>query len=99
MVKIIWSNRSLTDLQEIGDYISKDSVQYARLTLERIIGTAVILETHPLIGRKTPEINDPSVRELIIGSYRLIYKVAKRQNIYVLTVHHSSRLLRKRSIQ
>ena len=37
MVKIIWTNRSLADLQEIGDYISRDSVQYARLTLERII--------------------------------------------------------------
>jgi len=34
MVKIIWTSRALTDLQEIGEYISRDSVQYAGLTLE-----------------------------------------------------------------
>ena len=99
MVEIIWSNRSLIDLQEIGDYISKDSLHYARLTLERIIGATVVLETHPLIGRKVPEINDPSIREIIIGSYRLIYKVTNQINVNILTVHHSARLLKKRSIK
>jgi toxin ParE1/3/4 len=99
MVKIIWTNRSLTDLQEIGDYISLDSFQYARLTLERILDTASILETNPLIGRKVPEINDASIRELIIGSYRLIYKIEKRTQIFILTVHHSSRLLKKSVIK
>ena len=99
MVKIIWSDRSLIDLQEIGDYISKDSIQYARLTLERIIGSAVVLETHPLIGRKVPEINDNSIRELIIGSYRLIYKVPNQLQVNILTVHHSARLLKKRTIK
>ena len=44
MVKIIWTNRSLADLQETGDYVSRDSVQYARLTLERIISITGFLE-------------------------------------------------------
>jgi len=99
MVKIIWTNRSLTDLMEIGDYISRDSIQYARLTLERIIGAAAFLEINPLIGRKVPEINEASIRELIVGSYRLIYKVVKQPHIYILTVHHSARLLKKSAIK
>ena len=99
MVKIIWTNRSLADLQEIGDYISRDSVQYARLTLERIISVAGFLESNPFIGRKVPEINEPSIRELIIGSYRLIYKIVKEPRIYILTVHHSARLLKKSIIK
>jgi len=37
MVKIIWTQRSLTDLKSIAEYISKDSVKYASLTLERLI--------------------------------------------------------------
>jgi toxin ParE1/3/4 len=95
MVKIIWTNRALTDLAEIGDYISRDSYHYARLTIERILGTAKYIETNPLIGRKVPEINETSVRELIVGSYRLIYKIVKQSHVYILTIHHTSRVLKK----
>ena len=40
MVKVIWTARSLTDLEEIGTYIAKDSSNYAKLTLEKLIETA-----------------------------------------------------------
>ena len=99
MVKIIWTTRALTDLQEIGEYISRDSVQYAGLTLERIMETATYVKTNPLIGRKVPEINEKSIRELITGSYRFIYKIANQSNIYILTIHHSARLLKKRPLK
>jgi toxin ParE1/3/4 len=36
MVKIIWTQRALTDLKSIAEYISKDSVRYASLTLDKI---------------------------------------------------------------
>jgi len=42
MVKIIWTKRSLTDLKSIAEYISKDSVKYASLTLEKIIDVTKI---------------------------------------------------------
>jgi len=42
MVKIIWIKRSLTDLKSIAEYISKDSVKYASLTLEKIIDVTII---------------------------------------------------------
>ncbi len=37
MVKIIWTARSLSDLEDIGDFISKDSPRYAKLTLEKLL--------------------------------------------------------------
>jgi len=37
MVKIIWTGRALKDLEEIGEYIAKDSLKYAKLTLEFIL--------------------------------------------------------------
>jgi plasmid stabilization system protein ParE len=40
MAKVIWSARALQDLDEIGEYISKDSPKYAKLTLEKLIETA-----------------------------------------------------------
>ncbi len=37
MVKVNWSARSIKDLDEIAEYISKDSTKYAKLTIEKLI--------------------------------------------------------------
>ena len=37
MVKIIWTERSLSDLEDIAEFIAKDSNKYAKLTIEKII--------------------------------------------------------------
>ena len=37
MVKIIWAERALLDLEDIGEDISKDSIKYAKLTLEKLL--------------------------------------------------------------
>lgn len=44
MVKIIWTDRSLSDLEDIGDFISKDSPRYAKLTLESLLETAKMVQ-------------------------------------------------------
>jgi toxin ParE1/3/4 len=93
MVKVIWTDRSLKDLQEIGEYISKDSQKYAKLTLEKLIETAKLIEVSQLIGRVIPETNHEEIRELITGNYRIIYQEVGQEYAYVLTVHHTSRLL------
>ncbi len=92
MVKIVWTSRSLTDLEEIGDYISRDSHNYAMLTLEKLIETAKLIETNPLIGRVVPEVKQTNIREIITGNYRIIYQISNKGFAYVLTIHHSSRL-------
>jgi len=46
MVKIIWTQRYITDLKSIAEYISRDSVKYASLTLERIIDVTKHIETN-----------------------------------------------------
>jgi len=97
MVKIIWTERSVTDLKDIAEYIGKDSVRYAKLTIDKIIDKTSILEKQPLIGRIVPEINDKNIRELIIGNYRIIYEHHKLY-VNILTVHHSKRDLKKRDL-
>jgi toxin ParE1/3/4 len=93
MVKVIWTGRSLKDLQEIAEYISNDSATYAKLTIEKLIDTAKLIETSQLIGRIVPEVNQSDIRELITGHYRIIYQTVEKEYAYILTVHHSSRLL------
>jgi len=95
MVKIVWTSRSLNDLEEIGNYISKDSPKYAKLTLEKLIETAKLIEANPLIGRIVPEVKQKNIREIITGNYRIIYNIRDNRFAYILTVHHSSRLTSK----
>ena len=100
MVKIIWTQRSLFDLKSIAEYISKDSVKYASLTLERIIDVTRHLETNPRIGRMVPEMDkNDKIREIILGNYRIIFKITSTLTIHILTVHHSAKKFRQTSLR
>ena len=100
MVKIIWTQRSLDDLKSIAEYISKDSVKYAALTLERIIDVTKHLESNPRIGRMVPEIGkNDKIREIILGNFRIIYKITSILTIHILTVHHSAKRFRQTSLR
>ena len=93
MAKIVWTESALNDLDDIGEYIAKDSVRYAELTVAKLFESPDILETHPLAGKMVPELQNEAIRQLIIGSYRIIYQVDDDLRIEILTVHRSSRLL------
>ena len=96
MVKIIWTQRSLTDLKSIAEYISQDSIKYASLTIERLINFTKYIETNSRIGRMVPEMGRmDKFREIIQGNYRIIYKITNSQTAHILTVHHSSKRLRQ----
>ncbi|MBK6772708.1 MAG: type II toxin-antitoxin system RelE/ParE family toxin [Ignavibacteria bacterium] len=98
MVKVRWTKRALKDLEDIGNYITNDSFQYARLTLSKLINTDQLISENPAIGRIVPEVNDINIREIIKGSYRIIYQIKKPQQIEILTVFHSSRLLNEKDL-
>jgi toxin ParE1/3/4 len=100
MVKIIWTQRSLTDLKSIAEYISKDSAKYASLSIERIIDVTKHLENNPRIGRMVPELGrNDKIREIIFGNYRIIYKITSNLTVHILTVHHSAKRLRQTSLK
>ena len=100
MVKIIWTQRSLTDLKSTPEFISKDSAEYASLSLEKIISITTYLEKNPRIGRMVPEMGKTDkVREIIFGNYRIIYKITNPVSVHILTVHHSARRLRHTSLK
>jgi len=58
-----------------------------------------ILKSHPQAGRVVPEIESEEIRELIEGSYRIIYKVVSNSQVDILTIHHSARDLTQRTIE
>jgi toxin ParE1/3/4 len=99
VVKIIWSPQSLEDIDNIAHYIAKDSLKYAQIQVADFFESATILELYPKAGRIVPEHNKPDIRELIVGFYRLIYRISSTQQIDVLTIHHSRKQLISKNVR
>ncbi|MCA1746340.1 MAG: type II toxin-antitoxin system RelE/ParE family toxin, partial [Bacteroidales bacterium] len=89
----IWTDNALKDLDEIGEYISNDSVRYAEKTVEDLFFSTEILESHPKAGPVVPELPNISIRQLIVGNFRIVYEIISKSRIDVLTVHRTSRLI------
>lgn len=94
MAVIRWTNQSIEDLKNIFDYISKDSAKYAKLQIIRIREHTSIISKNPRIGRVVPELARQDIREIIYRSYRIIYLLKSDEIIEILTIHHSSRILK-----
>lgn len=95
MAKIRWTVGARRDLHEIINYIADDSPAYAINFAERIILAVDRLETFPKLGRIVPEYQDTNVRELIVGNYRVVYRI-QGDHIGIAAIAHASRdLLRK----
>ncbi len=47
MAKIKWTPQSLKDIDTIADFISKDSVHYARMFIEKVFNSVERLELFP----------------------------------------------------
>lgn len=93
MTQLIWTRRAIEDVHSIRQFIAQDSPHYAELVTQRLIVSVERLSTLPQSGRIVPEINDPTVREVIQGSYRIVYRLI-REEIHIVTVHHAARLFR-----
>lgn len=99
MVEIKWTPQAIEDINSIAEYIAKDSFRYAKIQTERFFDTAEILLTKPSIGRIVPEIKKTNIRELILGNYRIIYKIISTKRIDILTIHHSARRITKSKLK
>ena len=85
--RIVWSKRAVQDLETIAEYIAADSPAYASVVLKKIINQARTLADFPNIGRKVPEFDDETMRELSVYSYRVIYRVRDSDALIVAVIH------------
>lgn len=99
MVEIRWTPQAIEDINSIAEFIAKDSFRYAKIQTERFFDTTEILLTKPSIGRIVPEIKKTNIRELILGNYRIIYKIISTKRIDILTIHHSARRITKSKLK
>jgi len=87
---VVWAGRARSDLRISAEYIRAASPAAARAFVSAVLQAARSLSESPERGRVVPDLDDPEVRELFVGRYRLLYEV-RPGVVWVLRVLHSSR--------
>ena len=90
--EIVWSVLAAADLESIVEHIFRDSEFYAAAVARELIAAAHSLATLSERGRMVPEYENPTVRELIVRRYRLIYRV-RSDRVEVVRIIHGARQL------
>jgi toxin ParE1/3/4 len=89
---VILTPQSLADLEAIVRYIAAGSPDHARTFGNILVDTALLAGTFPEIGRIVPEVGEFTVREMIHGSYRVIYEIrGDSKTVFVLRFWHAAR--------
>jgi addiction module RelE/StbE family toxin len=99
MVQIKWTPQAVQDLEDIHEFIAKDSVKYAVRQISLIRKRTQILKYQTAAGKKVDEFKSENIRELIEGNYRIIYRQVDLYRIDILTVHHAARDLIRRNVK
>jgi addiction module RelE/StbE family toxin len=95
--RVRWTDQAVEDVRAIRAFIERDSPRYARLVAEQLVTATDRLERFPASGRVVPEVGREHVRELIVGEYRMVYRLEAEAAV-VLLVFRSSRLFPSDSV-
>src|SRR5438552_789846 len=91
---VVWARPALDSLLDIVRHIRADNPAAARQFASTIRTKGARLANFPESGRNVPEFPASDLRELIIGDYRVIYRVVKAPSaVQILAVRHGARLL------
>jgi len=87
MGKVTWAPSALNDIDAIAEFISRDSIDRAALFVTRMFEITDRLQKFPLSGRVIPEIGSQDCREIIYGSYRIMYRIEGNDEWITGVVH------------
>ncbi len=59
--------------------------------VRRLVAAVEHLQSFPDSGRIVPECNDPQIREVIVGAYRIVYR-RRPESVEIATVFRASRM-------
>jgi len=90
--QVVLSRSARTDIQDIVRYISVDDPDRALRFGSFLIHQARSLGAMPLRGRVVPEFGADSIRELIVKSYRIVYRFDQQhRSIEIIRFWHAGR--------
>jgi len=92
-MKVHWTATAEAHLDAIHNYIAQISTDYAQRMVDRLTRRSEQIAEFPLSGRRVPEYDLPQVREVIEGSYRIIYHITPDQIDVLAVIHAAMNLL------
>jgi toxin ParE1/3/4 len=96
MATVRWTQRAEDDVRAIHDFIARDSPQAAEALVERILTATERLSSFPESGRVVPEFPALGYREIIVSSYRVLYRL-EGNTVWIVAVVHGRRRLGRES--
>ena len=90
--QVALSPSACRDLRNIVSYISVDSPDRAVSFGQFLVGSTKRLADFPELGRVVPEFGNVLIREIIVRSYRVVYRINHaRKRVEVVRFWHSAR--------
>lgn len=87
---VIWSPSARADLKSLVSYIADHNREAALRLGQKIIDSSKQIEIFEASARVVPEFNSTEIRELIVGTYRIIFRI-QQERIEIVRVWHASR--------
>jgi toxin ParE1/3/4 len=91
-MKIRWTHTAIGHLASIYEFIGCDSPRYAQRMIDRITSRSRQIARFPRSGQMVPEYQVPDTREVIEGSFRVIYEVDAEEVRVLAVIHGASQL-------
>lgn len=84
--------------RDVASYIALDKPSVAEKWIEDIFSSVDRLLDFPESGRIVPEIRRKEIREVVVGNYRVIYKLYESE-VWILLVKNYRQKLTKEEVQ
>jgi toxin ParE1/3/4 len=95
MARLTWTRPAIRDLQGIEAWIERSSPYYAANVVRQVRASVQQLRRFPESGRTVPERSARGYRELIVGTYRVVYRYDHdRDTVVIVTVLHGRQQFR-----
>lgn len=91
-----WTNTAKGHLAGIHAHIAQDSPEYAKRVVDILTSRSKQIGHYPGSGRMVPEYEHEQIREVIEGSYRIIYHIKSSQIDVLAVIHVARNALRKK---
>jgi plasmid stabilization system protein ParE len=89
-VRLVWSPLADRQVDEVLAYISAADEAAARRWLEELFERVDALRSFPDSGRMVPELGREEIRELLVGSCRVIYR-HRGDLVEIAVIRHQAR--------
>lgn len=87
---LVWSRLADRQVDEVLAYIATDDAAAARDWLEELLERVAGLRRFPDLRRVVSELGREEIRELLIGSYRIIYR-HRGDLVEIAAIRHQAR--------